>query len=145
MLIIAKIALGFGATLAVGGAYVFHEGVINVDVDEFRPGGSHVHVWAPATVVSLGMRIVPRHHLEQAASQLQPFLPVLREVAKKLKRFPNTTFVEVKDGTDHVFIGTVDGKIRIDAVSDTETVHLRIPIETVENVADRLEADAPTI
>jgi len=145
MLIIAKIALGFGATLAVGGAYVFHEGVINVDVDEFRPGGSHVHVWAPATVVSLGMRIVPRHHLEQAASQLQPFLPVLREVAKELKRFPNTTFVEVKDGTDHVFIGTVDGKISIDAVSDTETVHLRIPIETVENVADRLEADAPTI
>ena len=145
MLIIAKIALGFGATLAVGGAYVFHEGVINVDVDEFRPGGSHVHVWAPATVVSLGMRIVPRHHLEQAASQLQPFLPVLREVAKELKRFPNATFVEVTDGTDHVFIGTVDGKIRIDAVSDTETVHLRIPIETVENVADRLEADAPTI
>jgi hypothetical protein len=145
MLIIAKIALGFGATLAVGGAYVFHEGVINVDVDEFRPGGSHVHVWAPATVVSLGMRVVPRHHLEQAASQVQPFLPVLREVAKELKRFPNATFVEVKDGADHVFIGTVDGKIRIDAVSDTETVHLRIPIETVENVADRLEADAPTI
>lgn len=145
MLIIAKIALGFGATLAVGGAYVFHEGVINVDVDEFRPGGSHVHVWAPATVVSLGMRVVPRHHLEQAASQVQPFLPVLREVAKELKRFPNATFVEVKDGTDHVFIGTVDGKIRIDAVSDTETVHLRIPIETVENIADRLEADAPTI
>jgi len=145
MLIIAKIALGFGATLAVGGAYVFHEGVINVDVDEFRPGGSHVHVWAPATVVSLGMRVVPRHHLEQAASQVQPFLPVLREVAKELKRFPNATFVEVKDRADHVFIGTVDGKIRIDAVSDTETVHLRIPIETVENVADRLEADAPTI
>lgn len=145
MLIIAKIALGFGATLAVGGAYVFHEGVINVDVDEFRPGGSHVHVWAPATAVSLGMRVVPRHNLEQAASQVQPFLPVLREVAKELKRFPNATFVEAKDGTDHVFIGTVDGKIRIDAVSDNETVHLRIPIETVEDVTDRLEADAPTI
>ena len=145
MLIIAKIALGLGATLAVGGAYVFHEGVINVDVDEFRPGGSHVHVWVPATAVSLGMRVVPRHHLEHAASQVQPFLPVLREVAKELKRFPNAKFVEVKDATDHVFIGTVDGKIRIDAVSDNETVHLRIPVETVEDVADRLEADAPTI
>jgi hypothetical protein len=145
MLIIAKIALGFGATLAVGGAYVFHEGVINVDVDEFRPGGSHVHVWVPATAVSLGLRVVPRHHLEHAASQVQPFLPVLREVAKELKRLPNAKFVEAKDGTDHVFIGTVDGKIRIDAVSNDETVHLRIPIETVEDLADRLEADAPTI
>jgi hypothetical protein len=145
MLIIAKIALGFGATLAVGGAYVFHEGVINVDVDEFRPDGSHVHVWVPATAVSLGMRVVPRHHLEPAASQVQPFLPVLREVAKELKRFPNAKFVEVKDGTDHVFIRTIDGKIRIDAVNNNETVHLRIPVETVEDVADRLEADAPTI
>jgi hypothetical protein len=104
-----------------------------------------VHVWVPATAVSLGMRVVPRHHLEHAASQVQPFLPVLREVAKELKRFPNAKFVEVKDGTDHVFIGTVDGKIRIDAVSNNEIVHLRIPIETVEDVADRLEADAPTI
>ncbi len=145
MLIIAKIALGFGATLAVGGAYVFHEGVINVDVDEFRPGGSHVHVWVPATAVSLGMLVVPRHHLEHAASQVQPYLPVLREVAKELKRFPNAKFVEVQDGTDRVFIGTVDGKIRIDAVNNNETVHLRIPIETVEDVADRLQTDAPTI
>lgn len=145
MLIIAKIALGFGATLAVGGAYVFHEGVINVDVDEFRPGGSHVHVWVPATAVSLGMRVLPRHHREHAASQVQPFLPVLCEVAKELKRFPNAKFVEVKDGTDDVFIGTVDGNIRIDAVSNNETVHLRIPIETVGDVADRLEADIPTI
>ena len=145
MLIIAKIALGLGATLAVGGAYVFHEGVINVDVDEFRPGGSHVHVWVPATALSLGMLVVPRHHLEHAASHVQPYLPVLREVAKELKRFPNAKLVEVKDGTDHVFIGTVDGKIRIDAVNNTETVHLRIPIETVEDVADRLETHAPTI
>jgi hypothetical protein len=145
MLIIAKIALGFGATLAVSGAYVFHEGVINVDVDEFRPGGSHVHVWVPATAVSMGMRVVPRHHMEHAASQLRPFLPVLREVAKELKRFPDAKFVEVKDATDHVFIGTEDGKIRIDAVSNNETVHLRIPIETVEDVAYRLETDAPTI
>ncbi len=145
MLIIAKIALGLGATLAVSGAYVFHEGVINVDVDEYKSGGSHVHFWVPATAVSLGLRVVPRHHLENAASQVRPFLPVLRETAKELDKYPNAKFVEVEDGTDHVFIGTVDGKIRIDAVSSTETVHLRIPIETIQDVADRLEADAPTI
>ncbi len=145
MLIIAKIALGLGATVAVSGACVFHQGVINVDVDEFRSGGSHVHFWVPATAVSLGMRVVPRHHLENAASQIRPFLPVLREAAKELKKFPNAKFVEVEDGTDHVFIGTIDGKIRIDAVSSTETVHLRVPIETIGDVADRLDADAPTI
>jgi hypothetical protein len=145
MLIIAKVALGLGATLAVGGAYVFHEGVINVDVDERNSGGSHVHFWVPATAVSLGLRIVPRHHIEHAASQVRPYLPVLHEMAKELKRFPDAKFVEVESGTDRIFIGMADGKLRIDTVSPTETVHLRIPVETLEDVADRLEADAPTI
>jgi len=145
MLIIAKVALGLGATLALSGAYVFHEGIIHVDVDEYTPGGSHVHLWVPATAISLGLRVVPRHHLEQAASQVRPFLPLLREVARELKKFPNANFIEVQDGADHVLVGTVDGKIRIDAVTSTETVHLRIPMETMEDVADRLEAGAPTI
>lgn len=145
MLIIAKVALGLGAMLALSGAYVFHEGIINVDVDENCSGGSHVHFWVPATAVSLGMRVVPRHHLEHAASQVRPFLPVLRELTQELKKFPNAKFVEVEDGKDHVFIGTIDGKIRIDAVNNSENVHLRIPIETIEDVADRLEANAPTI
>lgn len=36
MLLLAKAALGLGAFVAVAGAYVFHEGVIHVDVDESR-------------------------------------------------------------------------------------------------------------
>lgn len=39
MLVLAKVALGLGATLAMTTAYIFHEGVIRVDVDEHRPGG----------------------------------------------------------------------------------------------------------
>ena len=38
MIFLAKAALGFGVTIAVVGAYVFHEGVIRVDVDENRAG-----------------------------------------------------------------------------------------------------------
>jgi hypothetical protein len=145
MLIVAKVALGLGATLALSGAYVFHEGVIDVDVDESNSGGVHIHSWVPATAVSLGMRVVPQHHLEHVAAELRPYLPALREAAKELKKFPNAKFLEVEDGTEHVFIGTGEGKIRIDAVSPSGKVHLQIPIETIEDVADRFEADAPTI
>jgi hypothetical protein len=145
MLIMAKVALGLGTALAVSGAYVFHEGVISIDVEESNSAGTHLHFWVPATTVALGMRIVPRHHLEHAAAELRPYLPALREAAKELKRFPNARFVEVQDGTEHVFIGTTEGRIRIDAVSSSEQVHLRIPMETLQHVADRLEADGPTI
>jgi len=78
--------------MAVAGAYTFHEGLIRVDVDENRAGGSHVHFWVPATTVSAGLRLAPRHCLEDAAAKARPFLPMLREIAKELDKltFPGT-------------------------------------------------------
>ena len=81
MLILAKAALGVGATLALAGVYVFHEGVIRVDVDESCSGGSHVHFWVPATAVSLGLCLAPRRPLQRAAAQVRPYLPLLRELS----------------------------------------------------------------
>src|ERR1700737_1003291 len=46
-MVLTKAALGLG-TLVLAGAYTFHEGVIRVDVDQFRSGSSHVHIWVPA-------------------------------------------------------------------------------------------------
>jgi len=142
MLLLAKVALGLGATLAVTTAYVFHEGVIRVDVDESRPGGSHVHFWVPATAVSAGMRVArlaPQHPLEQAAEQAKPYLPVLRAFAKVLQKYPDGEFIDIKDVEQHVHIATVHGELRIDVLGDGETVHLQVPIETLMDVADRLE------
>src|SRR4029077_14767188 len=67
MILLAKVALGFGTTLAVAGAYTFREGVLRVDVDEFREGGSHVHMWVPAAVVPMALHVVPKHHLHHAS------------------------------------------------------------------------------
>ena len=145
MLLAAKVALGLSATFAMSTAYVFHEGVISVDVDEYRAGGSHVHFWLPATAVNAGLHVVPSRHLEQAAAKAQPYLPVLRALANELKKYPNAELVDVQDGKDHVRVAIVDGKIQIDAVDHEQTVHVRVPLETLEDVSDRLEANAPTI
>jgi hypothetical protein len=145
MLFLAKAALGLGATLAVAGAYVFHEGVIGVDVDENRPGGSHIHFWVPATTVSVGLRLAPRRNLEQAAAQARPLLPALRELSKELKKYPNAELLDVRDASDHIRITVLDGKLHLDAVTDTENVHLTFPVETLADVADRLENAAPSI
>jgi len=39
----------------------------------------------------------------------------------------------------------VNGKLEIDAVGDDQVVHVRVPAETIRNVADRLEDAAPGI
>ena len=143
MLVLAKVALGLSATVAMAGAYVFHEGVIRVDVDEHRGEGSHVHFWVPATVVSTGMHFVPAGKMKEAASQARPYLPVMRAVAKELEEYPNAEFVDVQNGHDHVHVATVNGKLRIDAVSeDGDVVHVSVPAEVLRDVADELDAKA---
>jgi hypothetical protein len=143
MLILAKAALGLGATMAMAGVYVFHEGVIRVDVDEHREGGAHVHVWVPATVVSVGMHFVPKDHLNHVTAEARPFLPVLREVAKELEKYPNAELVDVTDARDHVRVAMVNGKLQIDAVTGNgDVVHLRVPARVLQDVADELEEKA---
>jgi hypothetical protein len=146
MLILAKAALGLGATMALAGAYVFHEGVIRVDVDEHRTDGSHVHFWVPATVVSLGMHFVPKDQLNRTTEQVRPFLPALRELTKELEKYPNVELVDVTNARDHVRVAMVDGKLRIDAVSgDGDVVHLSVPARVLQDVVDELEENAPGV
>jgi hypothetical protein len=146
MLFLAKAALGIGATFAVSTAYVFHEGVIRVDVDENRNGGAHVHFWVPATAVSGGLRVVPRHYIQHAAEQTRPYLPVLREVAKELEKYPDAELVDVRSANhEHVCISVRNGKLYIDAVDQENDVHVSVPTETISDVADRLEDAAPGI
>jgi hypothetical protein len=146
MLIFAKVALGLGGTMVMAGAYVFHEGVIRVDVDEHRAGGSHVHFWVPATVVSVGMHLAPKDQLNHATEEARPFLPVLREVSKELEKYPNVELVDVTDARDHVRVAMVEGKLQIDAVSgDGDMVHLSVPARVLCDVADELEEKAPGV
>lgn len=146
MLILAKAALGLGATVALAGAYVFHEGVIRVDVDEHRTDGSHVHFWVPATVVSVGMHFVRKDQLNRTTEQVRPFLPALRELTKELEKYPNVELVDVTNARDHVRVAMVDGKLRIDAVSgDGDVVHLSVPARVLQDLADELEDNAPGV
>ena len=146
MLILAKVALGLGVTVAAAGAYVFHEGVIRVDVDEHRDGGTHVHFWVPATVVSTGLHFVPQEKLQSAARDVRPYLPVLRALSKELEKYPNAELVDVANGEDHVRIAMTGGKIQIDAVShEGDVVHVRVPTLVLRDVADQLEEHGPGV
>jgi hypothetical protein len=143
MMLLAKAALGLGGTLVLAGAYTFHEGVIRIDVDEHRGGGSHVHMWMPAAVVPMAMHFVPREHLRSASEHAREFMPLVHALIKELKKFPEADFVEVTDSREHVQIRTHEGKLKIDVDSPDENVHLLIPLSTIDDVADQLETSAP--
>ena len=139
MIMLAKVALGFAGTLAVAGAYTFREGVLRVDVDEYRDGGSHVHLWLPAAAVPMVMDAVPRRHFIEAAQQAQEWMPVARIAIKELAKLPDSTLVEVQDGHEHVLISTQNGAIKIDVTDPEETVHVLCPLATIEDVSSIIE------
>ena len=143
MLLLAKAALGLGGTLVLAGAYTFREGVIRVDVDEFRDGGSHVHVWVPAAAVPMAIHFASKRDLMRGAEHAREFLPVARAIIHEMKKYPDAEFVEVMDGADHVRIRTHEGKLRIDVDEPGEKVHVLCPLSTIDDVTRQLEANAP--
>lgn len=142
MMLLAKAALGFGGTLVLAGAYTMREGVIRVDVDEYRSGGSHVHMWVPAAAVPMAMHFVPDKHWRHASDHAREAMPILHALVKELKKYPDAEFVEVVDSNEHVRVRTHGGKLQIDVDSPNETVHVLCPLSTIEDVTIQLEDHA---
>jgi hypothetical protein len=140
-MILAKLALGAASTMVFATVYTFREGVIRINVDEHKTGGSHLHLIAPAAVVPMALHFVPKDKLREALRDAKPYLPVVETLTHELQRYPNTTFVDVEDGDDHVKISTIGDKIQIDVVNPEENVHLTIPLAMVNDVAAQLASE----
>jgi hypothetical protein len=143
MMLLAKAALGIGGTLAAAGAYTFHQGVLRIDVDEYRAGGSHVHMWVPAAAVPMIMHLVPTRHMHCASARAHDALPLVHAIIKELKKYPDADFVEVVDHDKHVRMRTRAGKLQIDVEALDENVHVLCPLSTIEDVSSQLEDHAP--
>ncbi|HEU0369802.1 MAG TPA: hypothetical protein VFR42_11355 [Candidatus Acidoferrum sp.] len=141
-MLLAKIALGLGGTALLAGAYVFHEGIVRVDADDSHDA-SHVHVWVPAALVPLAIRVIPSRHFDHALSNAGPWLPTLRVLTKELRRFPEAELVEVRDGRDQVHVRTHQGKLLIDVSEPGQTVHVSCPLAMMQDVAGALESKVP--
>jgi hypothetical protein len=143
MVLLAKVGLGIGAGILMATAYTFREGVIRVDVDEMRANGSHVHVWAPAAMVPMAMHFVPNRQFEHVAGQCGQFMPVVHALARELAKYPEATLVDVQDGEEHALVRTHDGSLSIDVDSPDEHVHVKVPLETIDDVARQLASHMP--
>ena len=80
-----------------------------------------------------------------ASEHAREALLIAHAILKELKKYPDTEFVEVLDGNgqEHVQIRTRHGKLQIDVQDPGETVHLLIPLATLEDVTAQLESNAP--
>jgi hypothetical protein len=139
-MILAKIALGLCATVAVGTGYLVQDGFVHVGVDEFRPGGTHLHLIVPAMAAPIAAHFAPPGHLREMQRQVQPYLPMIREVLKELNKLPDTEFVEVRSGTDHVHVQKAGGGIKVEVETDEEHVNVWVPLRAVYDATSVLQS-----
>jgi hypothetical protein len=142
-MLVAKIAFALTASAVVAGTYVCHQGFVRVDQDDFQ--GNHVHVWIPAVIVPVAMRVVPKRELQEAAAQAAPWLPALRAFTKGLEKYPTVELVDVRDSSDHISIRTQDGTLLISADRPGKRVRVTCPLGLLQSVSETLAANAPGI
>jgi hypothetical protein len=143
MMLLAKVAIGVGTSLVAAGAYTMREGVIRVDVDEHRSGGSHVHFWVPAAAVPMALHFAPSRDLQRAAMQAGPYMQTVRTLTKELEKYPEATFVEVQGPDQHVRVQTHNGKLQIDVQDNGDAVHVLCPLSVIRDVSSELESYSP--
>ena len=140
---LGKLMAGLAGSLALGGAYVVHEGAIRIQVDQQSTKGSHLHLLVPAALVPAAMMFVPETTLREAATRARPWLPAVRAATDGLARQPDCDLLEVRNADEHVHVAKRGTLLVVEVESLSGTVHVSVPLRTINGVAHRLESWSP--
>ncbi len=138
-----KFLTGALYTSLIGGAVLFHDGAITVNVQEKREGGDHVFVVAPATLMTWGVNLVPQDKLPRLPHQARQALPAIQAAAAELERLPDFVLVEVQERDQHVKVQKIGGNLVVDVDSPRENVHVSVPLRAARKTIEDFIARAP--
>lgn len=136
--------LMLAGAVAVGGM-VYDAGAVRVQVDERHARGHHIHLVVPAAVLPTALSFVPDHCLRDASKEVRPWLPAIKVAMEELAKYPDVTLVEVDDAQDHVRIAKRGNAISIEVNAPDETVHVSVPLHTINAAMQRIASVNPDV
>lgn len=137
--LVGKLLLG----VTVAGMVVMKDGLIEVNVQEKHPGGSHIHIFLPATVATWGAHMVPEDRIKNHLRHQRENLALARVVLNEMEKLPDAVLVEVESPKEQVHVAIRNGSFIVDVNDPNDTVHLRLPIRAARKVVEDLESDSP--
>ena len=137
---IGKLLLG--ATMVT--SVVLKDGIIEVNVQEKHPNGSHIHLFVPATAATWGIHLAPEKRLAENLRGQAADLAVAHLALRELEKIPDSILAQVDSPEEHVRIAIRSGNLVVDVDDPGEKVHANVPIRAVRKVIEDLEANAPT-
>jgi len=127
--------LCIGVALAVT---VHQAGVIAIDIRCHGNGGSEIHnLRIPGFLVNQALEFIPDRALRQAHREMARLHPMMREAFRTLRKLPDFELVRVESADEQVRIVKRGRDLVIDVEDDRETVHLTVPLATLDKVATR--------
>ncbi len=127
------------AMMVLAGFVVYSAGAVTVYIHEKK---AHAHpIWlpVPALLVSFGLRFVPQQKLQEASTDLQPWLPAIEVASEELAHSPDGLLIEVVNPTERVLIFKRGDSLVINVDSETDTVRLSVPVRLMASVARRFK------
>jgi hypothetical protein len=89
------------------------------------------------------MMFVPETTLREAATRACPWLPAVWAATEGLARQPDCNLFEVRSTDEHVHAAKRGALLVVEVESLRETVHVSVPLRTINGVAHRLESWSP--
>lgn len=127
------------AILFVGVAAAVHNaGMMEVQVAE--NGGDNIHIVFPAFIAQVALSFVPSSVFSDIDDEVQEWIPLLEESARRLSELPDFTLVEVESRDETVHIIKKGRSLVIDVQSDDDDVHVTIPLGLVERTVKKLKS-----
>jgi hypothetical protein len=124
--------------LVVGGAFVYNEGAVRVDVREKARDGQHIYLVLPAAILPVAARLIPKNKLRDAPREIGPWLPTIKVASEELARCPDGPLVEVDSNREHVRIYKQGRSLFIDVDSEEEAVHVSFPLQAAADTVSQL-------
>ncbi len=134
-----------GIGLAALGTLVlllYAPGAASVRVVEKNPG-TNLHLYLPAVLFPLGLKLMPDAELAKAAREVGPWLPAIRIAAEELRRIPDGPLVLVEGPDGRVSVEKRGDKLVVEVEESDESVYVSFPLRFVGPMIRELEASEP--
>jgi hypothetical protein len=127
------------ATLGAGVAAVYHAGTAAVEIED---GGHQLRLRVPAGLLGAAVALAPASAIDDAASELSPFLPAIRAGWQELSEAPDFVLVEARSGDESVLIVKSGSRLEVSIDTPDSRVRVAVPLGTLRQVLRRLERRA---
>jgi hypothetical protein len=135
---LALLAVPVGATLLLAGSLVTH-GVVTVQVNETKQGGTHLYLPVPAGLLYLGMDLLPLFdrdgELSKARREIGPWAPVVAAALESIDDCPDAVLVDVQERGETVKIVKQGRSIEIQVHGNDGDVHVSLPAHLFTRIA----------